>query len=35
MPGGFKGLTISEEQVAIWVESFPICAIVTLAIVLS
>ena len=30
MPGGFKGLTMSEDQVAIWVESYPICAHVTL-----
>ena len=32
MPGGLKGLTMSEGQVAIWVESYPICAHVTLAI---
>ena len=32
MPGGLKGLTMSEDQVAIWVESYPICAHVTLAI---
>ena len=32
MPGGLKGLTMSEEQVAIWVESYPVCAHVTLAI---
>ena len=32
MPGGLKGLTLSEDQVAIWVESYPICALVTLAI---
>ena len=32
MPGGLKGLTMSEDQVAIWVESYPICAYVTLAI---
>ena len=29
---GLKGLTMSEDQVAIWVESYPICAHVTLAI---
>ena len=32
MPGGLKGLTMSEDQLAIWVESYPICVIVTLAI---
>ena len=32
MPGGLKGLTLSEDQVAIWVESYPVCAHVTLAI---
>ena len=32
MPRGLKGLTKSEDQVAIWVESYPICAHVTLAI---
>ena len=32
MPGGLKGFTMSEDQVAIWVESYPICAHVTLAI---
>ena len=32
MPGGLKGLTMSEDQVAIWAESYPICAHVTLAI---
>ena len=32
MPGGLKGLTMSEGQVSIWVESYPVCAIVTLAI---
>ena len=32
MPGGLKGLTMSEDQVAIWVESYPIWAHVTLAI---
>ena len=32
MPGGLKGLTMSEDQVAIWVESYPVCAHVTLAI---
>ena len=32
MPVGLKGLTMSEDQVAIWVESYPICAHVTLAI---
>ena len=32
MSGGLKGLTTSEDQVAIWVESYPVCAIVTLAI---
>ena len=32
MPRGLKGLTISEDQVAIWVESYLICAHVTLAI---
>ena len=26
MPGGLKGLTMSEDQVAIWMESYPICA---------
>ena len=31
-PGGLKGLTMAEDQVAIWVESYPVCAIVTLAI---
>ena len=32
MPGGLKDLTMSEDQVAIWAESYPICAHVTLAI---
>ena len=32
MPGGLNGLTMSEDQLAIWVESYPICAHVTLAI---
>ena len=32
MPGGLKGLTMSEDQVAIWVVSYPICAHVTLTI---
>ena len=32
MPGGLTGLTMSEDQVAIWVESFPLCAQITLAI---
>ena len=32
MPGGLKGLTMSEDQVAIWEESYPVCAHVTLAI---
>ena len=32
MPWGLTGLTMSEVQVAIWVESYPICAHVTLAI---
>ena len=32
MPGGLKGLTMSEDQVAIWVESYPVCAIIILAI---
>ena len=32
MPGGLKGLTMSEDQVAICVESYPVCAHVTLAI---
>ena len=32
MPRGLKGLTMSEDQVAIWVESYPVCAIVTLVI---
>ena len=32
MPGGLKELTMSEDKEAIWVESFPICAHVTLAI---
>ena len=32
MPGSLKGLTMSEDQVAIWVESYPICAHVTLTI---
>ena len=32
IPGGLKGLTMSEDQVAIWVGSYPICAHVTLAI---
>ena len=32
IPGGLKGLTMSEDQVVIWVESYPICAHVTLAI---
>ena len=32
MPMGLKGLTMSEDEVAIWVESYPVCAIVTLAI---
>ena len=32
MPGGLKGLTMSEDQVAIWVESYHVCAHVTLAI---
>ena len=31
-PGGLKGLTLSGDQVAIWVESYLICAYVTLAI---
>ena len=29
MPGGLKGLIMSEDQVSIWVESYPICAHVT------
>ena len=32
MPGGLKGLTMSEDQLAIWVESYPVCDHVTLAI---
>ena len=32
MPGGLKGLTMSEDQVAIWAESYPVCAHVTLSI---
>ena len=32
MPGGLKGLTMSEDELAIWVESYPVCAHVTLAI---
>ena len=32
MPGGLKGLTMSEDKVAIWAESYPICAHVTLAV---
>ena len=32
MPGGLKGLTMSEDQVAIWIESYPVCAIIILAI---
>ena len=32
LSGGLKGLTMSEDQVTIWVESYPICAHVTLAI---
>ena len=32
MPGGLKGLTMSEDQLAICVESYPVCAHVTLAI---
>ena len=32
MPGGLKGLTMKEDEVAIWVESYPICVHVTLAI---
>ena len=32
MHGGLKGLTMSEDQVVIWVESCPVCAHVTLAI---
>ena len=32
MPGGLKGLTMSEHQVAIRVESYPVCAHFTLAI---
>ena len=32
MPGDLKGLTMSEDQLAIWVESYPICSHVTLAI---
>ncbi len=26
LPGGLKGLTLSADQVAIWVESYPVCA---------
>lgn len=25
LPGGLKGITLTPEQVAIWVESFPVC----------
>ena len=32
MPGGLKGLTMSEDQVAIWAESYSVCAHVSLAI---
>ena len=32
MPGGLKGLTMSGNQVAISMETYPICAHVTLAI---
>ena len=32
MSGGLKGLTMSGDQVAIWVESYLICAHVTLSI---
>ena len=32
MPGDLKGLTMSEDQVAIWAESYPVCAHVALAI---
>ena len=32
MPGGLNGLIMSGDQVSIWVESYPICAQVTLAI---
>ena len=32
MPGDLKGLAMSEDQVAIWVESYPVCAHVTHAI---
>ena len=32
MPGGLKGLTMSEDQLTIWVASYPVCAHVTLAI---
>ena len=33
MPGGgLKGLNMSEDQVAIWVETYPVCIHVTLAI---
>ena len=32
MPGGLKGLTMSEDQLAIWVESYSVCAHATLAI---
>ena len=31
MPGDLKGLTMSEDQVAIWAESYPVCTHVTLA----
>ena len=30
MPGGLKGLTMSEDHVAIWIEFYPVCAHVTL-----
>ena len=32
MSGGLKGLPMSGDQVAIWEESYPICAHITLAI---
>ena len=32
MPGVLKGLTMSEDQVAIWAESYPVCAHFTLTI---
>ena len=32
IPGGLKVLTMSEDQMVIWVESYPICAHVTFAI---